>query len=289
MPDRSVGEFVASGRTSEVFAYGTDSVVKVPRPGVPEEWSAYEARLTDAVRSRGVAAAEVRGLVEVDGRQAIVFERLDGLSMWQHMLDKPQDAPALARDLVAIHRDILRSGLPGGMPDLVQRMSGKVQIVAQLSNDERAEAVRMVDGLPRGAALLHGDLHPGNVLMSSRGPVVIDWFDSAIGHPVADVVRTSLLLRASDSGTPLPHLPSASSGLLQQVLDNYLDGFREVLGQEESRLKVWEATVAASRMAEHAQADDADLEALWQSRANSSASSGISIALSSLADESARS
>lgn len=266
MQNVTVGEFVASGRTSEVFAYGDGSVVKVPRPGVPPQWSEYEARFTEAVRSRGVPAAEVRGLVDVDGRSSIVFERLDGLSMWQRMLDAPADIPALTRELGDIHRGILRAGPPAGVPDLVQRMTSKIEVVAELSDDERSEAVDMAGELPRGAALLHGDLHPGNVLMCSQGPVVIDWFDAAIGHPVADVVRSSLLLRANDRGGALPHLPGATPELLSPILATYLDGFRSDLDHEESRLSRWAATVAASRMAEHAQADDSDLEALWQSR-----------------------
>lgn len=281
MGNVTVGEFVASGRTSEVFAYGHGSVVKVPRPGVPSEWSEHEARFTEAVRSRGVPAAEVRGLVDVDGRRSIVFERLDGVSMWQRMLERPTDSAALARELADIHLGILRAGPPPGVPDLVHRMAGKIRLVAQLSEDERTEAIEMVHQLPRGAALLHGDLHPGNVLMCSRGPVVIDWFDSAIGHPVADVVRSSLLLRVSDRDVALPHLPGATPELLSLILGNYLDGFRATLDHEVSRLSMWEATVAASRMAEHAQADDSDLEALWRSRSRTVASSGLTSALAS--------
>lgn len=279
MQQATVGAFVASGRTSEVFAYGIDSVVKVPRPGVPAEWSEQEARFTDAVRSRGVPAAQVRDIVDVGGRPSIVFERLDGVSMWQRMLDNPSDAPALARELAAIHLDIFRAGPPVGVPDLVHRMSSKVDIVAQLSEDERSEAIGMIRGLPRGASLLHGDLHPGNVLMTSQGPVVIDWFDSAIGHPVADIVRSSLLMRANGRGVALPHMPGATAAALAPMLGHYLDGFRGPLVHEAERLSRWEATVAVSRMAEHAQADDTDLEALWHSRAEPSASSSLTNAL----------
>ena len=41
-----------------------------------------------------------------------------------------------------------------------------------------------VDGVLRGQArpevLVHGDLHPGNVLMTARGPMVIDWLTAAL-------------------------------------------------------------------------------------------------------------
>lgn len=38
-----------------------------------------------------------------------------------------------------------------------------------------------------GGALLHRDLHPGNVILSPSGPVVIDWTNAGVGDPALDV------------------------------------------------------------------------------------------------------
>ncbi len=35
--------------------------------------------------------------------------------------------------------------------------------------------------------VVHGDFHPGNVLLAERGPVIIDWSDTAITQPFVDV------------------------------------------------------------------------------------------------------
>jgi aminoglycoside phosphotransferase (APT) family kinase protein len=47
-----------------------------------------------------------------------------------------------------------------------------------------------------GAAgsVLHLDLHPDNVLMSPRGPVVIDWSNATHGDPDVDIAMTWLIL-----------------------------------------------------------------------------------------------
>ncbi len=50
--------------------------------------------------------------------------------------------------------------------------------------------------------------------MTADGPVAIDWFDASIGHPVGDVVRSSLLMRPfGDRGDP-QHLPGADPAML---------------------------------------------------------------------------
>lgn len=267
----TLGGQVAVGRTSEVFAYGNDSVVKVPRPTVPDHWANDEAQFTRAALACGVPAPEVRDVIEVDGRSAIVFERIDGPSMWQCMLDQPQNVDALSRELAAVHRTIQLAGIADGLPDLVARLCTKIMQVDALSDAERDEACALTRSLPRGAALLHGDLHPGNVLMGPDGPTVIDWFDATIGHPVADVARTSLLIRTGghDAGDDMGvehHLPGATPDLLDRVRTRYLGEFRQLLDQTTDTLPTWDAVIAVSRIAEGTDDDEAELLAQWHGR-----------------------
>lgn len=262
----TLGQLVAVGRTSDVYEYGDDAVIKVTRPMVPEHWPAREARYTAAVRELGAPAPEVRGIVQVDGRDAVVFERVHGPSMWEVLVDDPSRADELGRQLAAIHQEVLSAGIPLGLVGIVDRMETKIGEVQSFRDSERTEAVRAVGDLPRGAALLHGDLHPGNVLMSETGPAVIDWFDAAVGHPVADVVRSSLLIRPFDRAIDRPHMPGASAEMLSALHDSYVGAMTSFLMPAADDLRMWEAVVAASRLAEEAEADESPLLAMWRQR-----------------------
>jgi len=263
-----IGELVGRGRTSDVYAYGTGSVIKVPHPNVPADWPQLEAQLTEAVRAQGVPAPEVRDVVEIDARSAIVFERIEGLSLWQEMLADPTNAERRVRDFAAIHRSVLHVGLPAGVPDFVGRLVHKISAASPLSTEHRDEAAALAAALPRGAALLHGDLHPGNILMGEQGPVVIDWFDAAIGHPVADIMRSLILIQPSRS-SELRHLPGATAGLLEPAHRGYVDEFANELRAERAQLGDWQAVLAAGRLAEQAEVDESGLIALWAARGTS--------------------
>ena len=256
-----IGELVGRGRTSDVYAFGSDSVVKVPHPDVPADWTRFEADLTRAVRAEDVPAPAVRDVIEIQGRETVVFERIEGPSMWQQMVADPRDIPRLAIDLAAIQRSVHEVGLPAGVPDFVDRLTRRIQLATALTLEERAEAIRRAQHLPRGAALLHGDLHPGNVLMGSGGPVVIDWFDVSIGHPVADIVRSSILMHANRGAQP-QHLPGATPDMLRQLHRTDLDEFSPSLAD----IAPWAAVLAAGRLAEHAEDDEGDLLAFWAAR-----------------------
>jgi hypothetical protein len=53
----------------------------------------------------------------------------------------------------------------------------------------------------QGGSLVHFDLHPDNVILSGRGPVVIDWTNAHGGYADADVAMTWIIL-ATSSGLP---------------------------------------------------------------------------------------
>ncbi len=65
----------------------------------------------------------------------------------------------------------------------------------------RQRALDALEQSPDGVALCH----PDNALMSVSGPIIIDWPDVTLGHPLADVARTLILCRhwAVDAGNPV--------------------------------------------------------------------------------------
>jgi aminoglycoside phosphotransferase (APT) family kinase protein len=45
---------------------------------------------------------------------------------------------------------------------------------------------------------MHLDLHPGNVMLTPNGPVVIDWTSAHAGQPAADVATAYLIMLTSE-------------------------------------------------------------------------------------------
>ena len=77
----ALGELIGRGASSEVYAWTATTVVKlfVPRFAA---LAAVEFERTDAVHAAGVPCPAVHGMVEVDGRTGIVFDRLAGPSLF---------------------------------------------------------------------------------------------------------------------------------------------------------------------------------------------------------------
>ncbi|MGW1412612.1 phosphotransferase [Streptomyces sp. NPDC002403] len=91
---------------------------------------------------------------------------------------------------------------------MLQRLTGPTMLDSLLGGDlSAADAAAVLAGLlaelhtvPARLSphpedrILHLDLHPGNVMLTDRGPVVIDWSNTREGAPAADRAMSSLIL-----------------------------------------------------------------------------------------------
>ncbi len=109
---------VGEGRTAEVLAWGEGRVLKLYREGFRREGAATEARVTRLVHEAGLAAPAVYdgdgpdGLVDLEDRAGIVYERIDGVSMLREMAQRPWRLQSLLPDVRASPRADARNADP---------------------------------------------------------------------------------------------------------------------------------------------------------------------------------
>lgn len=238
---------IARGNTSDVYTWTRDTVVKLLRPGIPPEWAGREATINRLVNASGFPAPAVLDTVTMDGRPGIVFERIEGVSMWDEMLADPSEIPRLSRTLADLQAELNSLPAPPGLPELHERLAMNIAVASLLPLGERAAAQRALDNLPRGTSLCHFDVHPNNVLLGPDGPVLIDWFDAAAGEAAADIVRASLLLR---HGPASGYLHDATADTVALIHSEYLRRTFAIRDVPEGALLAWEAPIVASRLAE---------------------------------------
>jgi aminoglycoside phosphotransferase (APT) family kinase protein len=213
---------IASGRDAELLDLGRGRVLR--RPRVPRRLDA-EAGLMARARAAGYPVPEVFE-VRPDG---MVMERVDGPTMLDDLAAHPWRVDRHARTLAALHRRLHR--IPA------------------------ADGLRAPFGGPLpGDVLVHGDLHPANVLLSPGGQAVIDWSSGGRGPAGADVADAWLVLAAArpPAGTLLRVLVGA-------LRHRFLAEFLRHAGREEAARYL---RTAAGRRAADPNLSDAEKEAM---------------------------
>ena len=186
-----LGTVIARGRDAEIVDLGSGRVLRrfaSPRRLEPE------ALVMRLVRDAGYPVPQVFE-VRPDG---IVLERVDGPTMLEDLGAHPWRVHRHAGTLAALHRDLHRVPAADWLP------------------------ARLEHPMP-GDVVVHGDLHPANVMLSRAGPVVIDWSNAGRGPAGADVADAWLVVAcAQPPGGPL--MRALTAALRQRFLTTFLAG-----------------------------------------------------------------
>lgn len=156
-------------------------------------------------RSQGYPVPAVEEVSE-DGLD-MVMEHIQGTDMVATMAKRPWTISRQGRLLADLHRQLHELSAPGWLHD------------APVGCGDR---------------LLHLDLHPLNVMMGPRGPVVIDWTNACRGDPAVDVALAWVLIEAGEVPTSrllLTILGRARSVLVKNFLRAFdVDVVKQILG-----------------------------------------------------------
>jgi tRNA A-37 threonylcarbamoyl transferase component Bud32 len=183
-------ERLASGRASVVYAIDDRTVLRRT-----DFDSTAEARLMHYLRERGYPVPEV---YEADGGD-IRMERLHGPTLAAELASGRMGAASCVELIRGLHDDLHRIDPPAWLAT-------------------RARGIDLTGGAP-DRAVLHLDLHSENILLTGRGPAVIDWTNAAAGDPEIDRAVTWTVFAGIDPAPLGPELASGFDPLLDQLGD----------------------------------------------------------------------
>lgn len=193
MPEQ--GPLIAQGRAADVYEYGDDLVLR--RYRTPFD-TTYEAEVMRYVADHGYP---VPAVVEASGTD-MVMERVQGTAMLDDFAKHPWRLYRHARTLAGLHKQLHAIPPP---PWLNPKLGG-------------------------GTSIVHLDLHPLNVMVTTNGPVVIDWSNAGLGPPAGEIADLWLLMANAE-------IPG--SGVMHSVMKSgrglFLRAFLKHVDKDEAR------------------------------------------------------
>lgn len=240
LPDPST--YIAEGASAEVFSLGGGHVLKLFHAGIDAGIVDREYAIAQAVHATGLPVAEVIERREQAGRLGIVYAEMEGPNLLQYIGRHPWRTSWALREMARLQRRISDQRMPA--------LRGRKQIladdieVAPIGSRLRLAALDRLEQLREGDRLSHGDLHPGNLIMTPGGLAVIDWSRAARAEPATDMVRTEMLMRFG---------PGRSGGLVEDTTRDavaacYMRQCRRHAGARPEALVAWRALVALAWM-----------------------------------------
>lgn len=235
-------EILGEGIRSSVYALNDEIALKVYFEGVPASWSHYEARLTNLARSCGAPAPSAVRAIEIEGRAALMMERIQGESLWKRAGkvspdELPQLGAAIAKAQLALDTAQASVALPHQWDRLHHKVLWAIRRFPELQGAIDLLGERSGHRTDR---VCHGDMHLRNVLVGERGTVMVDWFDVSRGELVVAAARTLVLFDSET--TAIASGPAIRAGYL-----NFLEP-TELIDPEQ--LERWTTVQWVARLAE---------------------------------------
>ena len=201
-----IGQRLGTGNTAHVYEWGATEIIKVfhDRQAAVHEATkeARNAKLIDQLFH--LRAPRFTGVVEFEGKPALIYEKIVGPTMLRACIEPTFKSVSEHAKVMAQIQHELHQAKMEYSPNLKRELAICISNAHALSAEEKTIVLDKLETLPEGQALCHYDFHPGNIMLSPNGPIIIDWLNALVGNQAADLARTFMLL---DAGSLPPQAP----------------------------------------------------------------------------------
>lgn len=231
---------LADGNMAEIFEWSATQICKLWRSHYLPESVDLEAKICRVLSATTLPVPKIYDIVEYQGRRGIIYERVNGVTLFEWIFADFSRFEDGARWLGRLHAMLhLHSPLPE-LPNQRERLHSQLTQATLLSESERNYLRGRLDALPDDNRICHGDFHPSNILIDDDKAVIIDWIDTTSGSALADIARTLLLI---DSAGQPPEI-------LDIFKSAYLGEYAKHRPLDEGLIKRWYPIMAGARLSE---------------------------------------
>lgn len=243
-------EKIGEGRTAEIFKYDDQCVVKLFKDGMGKSFAMNEHRILTGLHGEGIFAPNGYKVIEIDNRYGVVCDYVKGTTMLELLGKSPLKFSQLAKQMAYIHYNMqkeVKLDLEHGHDRLIRHINA----TDMLEIEEKQLLTEQVMKLPKCQLLCHGDLHPDNIMLYKNDYVIIDWESATLGHPLADVARTSLMFKYGTLPDDLSLIKKKIIHMTRKLfLNAYLNAYIKLAKCHKKDILLWEPVVAAARLVE---------------------------------------
>lgn len=245
----SENKIIGQGNTAEIYKLDNNRILKLFRTGLSKSVVEREYQNGIIVQKILNCVPKVYEMVEVKGRQGIVYEEIKGRDLLKIMLVSLWKINDYSKELAHYHFGIHKP-VNDTLYSVKDKLLEDLNSVNLLSEEYKETIQKYLGELPDGNMLCHFDFHPGNIMIAERKAIFLDWMTACRGDACADVARTSIMLKYGE----VSHVPWIMRKLISMfqhhIYKIYIKEYLLISEKSIEDIDKWELPVAAARLRE---------------------------------------
>jgi tRNA A-37 threonylcarbamoyl transferase component Bud32 len=208
---------IGSGEYGKVYKIGHGRVVKLFHD---PEFLDMEYKFCKYIGDETTFAPQVFKRVEVEGLKGYEMEEIVG-ELFIDVIDESDDLEYYG-ELMGKHHRILHDydAEDLDLPHINDVMKKHISKLRHFSDDEKSWLLEVLDMLPQGTSLLHGDYMPYNLIYLDDKLSALDWSDAMLGPREADIARSLYFIL-----DPMDYEDAKYTLSSNKFIEAYLNGY----------------------------------------------------------------
>ena len=228
-------EKIGAGFNGTVYRLDDETILKVIDEAIPLENIQKERDTSQKALLLGIPTAISYDVVKAGDRYGIVYELLNSQSYAKKLQENPDKLEELGRELGRFTRRVNSTVIDDTFDDIKRLQLAKIDRAKDVLGEDEHKMIRhLFEVIPEANTFVHGDLHPGNVLIQNDGSLFLDMAfsgnsASGYGHPIFDLISFTQPVIGAVEDHPEEDFVSAFNGLTKkqnyELWDAYIKGY----------------------------------------------------------------
>lgn len=199
--DLSQCTLLGAGSTGAVYRVSPEEIVKVNYNPATEAEMIEEKEKSQAAFVIGVPTAISFDTVDCgEGRKGVVYETIQNSTLGEMLEADPSQCESLVNAYIKALRTI--NSIHTDNPIFPSAIDFYIDCIEKAkpfyTEEEMAMLQRVVDAMPQGDCLVHGDAHPKNLMLQGDEMMWIDMAMVCVGRPIYDIISLACMLFLSN-------------------------------------------------------------------------------------------
>ena len=233
-------KIIGQGGNGTVYRLDDDKIVKVYRPNVGLEQIDREREFAKTALINGVPCVIAYDVVKCGESYGIVFEMLKSDTLGHAMVNNPERMDEYVEKYVALAKELHSAKIKeGAFTNIKTVLHGRVPGLSEWCTPEEMQLIdSLIDEMPDGDSLIHGDLHPGNIMIQDGELVLIDMPEVTMGAKIWDIaaIYRDMIGAAQSSSEIMEQSAGMPKGM---ILDVGYRFFRLYTGMTDDELETY--------------------------------------------------